>query len=149
MAKLWCAAPRGQAFSLRSRRRVGSPVSGGPASPGSGPDRPPGDDDLSARLRRLETQLEGRRPKVASDDPARSGTSGGPSPLGQAMRLSTEFIAGVIAGGILGYLCDHLLGTKPWGLMVFLVLGFLTGIYNVMRLSGFGPKPGKDHRQGS
>ena len=65
------------------------------------------------------------------------------------MRLSTEFVAGVIAGGILGYLCDHLLGTKPWGLMLFLVLGFLTGIYNVMRLSGFGPKPGKDHRQGS
>jgi len=54
------------------------------------------------------------------------------------MRLSSEFIAGVVAGGILGWLFDHLLGTKPWGLMVFLMLGFLTGIYNVMRVSGFG-----------
>jgi ATP synthase protein I len=66
------------------------------------------------------------------------------------MRLSTEFIAGVIAGGILGYLFDHLLGTKPWGMMVLLMLGFVTGIYNVMRVSGFsGQKAEKERRDGS
>ncbi|WP_238311667.1 AtpZ/AtpI family protein [Methylobacterium organophilum] len=94
--------------------------------------------DLSARLRRLETQLERKRPSAAPGHSTRADASGGPSPLGQAMRLSTEFVAGVIAGGILGWIFDHLLGTRPWGLMIFLVLGFLTGIYNVMRLSGFG-----------
>ncbi|GJE55393.1 hypothetical protein EKPJFOCH_1884 [Methylobacterium thuringiense] len=63
------------------------------------------------------------------------------------MRLSTEFVAGVIAGGILGWIFDRLFGTAPWGLMVFLLLGFLTGIYNVMRLSGFtGQAGGKDPR---
>ncbi len=53
------------------------------------------------------------------------------------MTISTEFVAGVAAGGILGWIFDHFLGTKPWGLIVFLMLGFVTGVYNVMRLSGF------------
>ena len=56
------------------------------------------------------------------------------------MRLSTEFIAGVLAGGILGWMFDHYLGTKPWGLIVLLMLGFATGVYNVMRVSGSLPK---------
>ena len=51
------------------------------------------------------------------------------------MRLSTEFIAGVLAGGILGWMFDRYLGTKPWGLIVLLMLGFATGVYNVMRVS--------------
>jgi ATP synthase protein I len=112
-------------------------VSGDPAGQGSGPEKAPADGDLSARLKRLETQLEGKRPKAVPDKLARTGTSGGAAPLGQAMRLSTEFIAGVIAGGILGYIVDHLFGTKPWGMIVLLMLGFVTGIYNVMRVSGF------------
>ncbi|SFL14275.1 AtpZ/AtpI family protein [Methylorubrum salsuginis] len=124
-------------------------MSGDPSGTGSGPGGPPDDGDLSARLKRLETQLEGRRPKAAPA-PARAGTPGGSAQLGQAMRLSTEFIAGVIAGGILGYLFDHLFGTKPWGMIVLLMLGFITGIYNVMRVSGFsGQKAEKDRREGS
>lgn len=66
------------------------------------------------------------------------------------MRLSSEFIAGVVAGGILGWIFDRFLGTKPWGLMVFLMLGFVTGIYNVMRLTGPGGRvAGKDGRDKS
>ncbi|WP_443136592.1 AtpZ/AtpI family protein [Methylobacterium sp. Leaf399] len=57
------------------------------------------------------------------------------------MRLSTEFMAGVLAGGILGWMADHFLGTKPWGLIVLLMLGFATGVYNVMRASGSLSKP--------
>lgn len=53
------------------------------------------------------------------------------------MTLSTEFIAGVVAGGVLGWIVDHSFGTKPWGLIVLLMLGFVAGIYNVMRVSGF------------
>ena len=107
------------------------------------------DGDLSARLRRLETQLERKRPSGAPGATLRPSASDGSS-LGKAMRLSTEFVAGVIAGGILGWIFDRLLGTKPWGLIVFLMLGVVTGIYNVMRLSGFFEPTGeKDGRKGS
>ncbi|WP_336485591.1 AtpZ/AtpI family protein [Methylobacterium nigriterrae] len=108
------------------------------------------DGDLSARLKRLETQIDRKRPSASPDPSLRPGSSDGPSPLGRAMQLSTEFVAGVIAGGILGWIFDRFLGTKPWGLIVFLMLGFVTGVYNVMRASGFsGPRSGSGDRGGS
>jgi ATP synthase protein I len=101
------------------------------------------DGDLSARLQRLETQLDRKRDAA----PAREGGSGpassGPSALGRAFRMSSEFVAGVIAGGGLGWLFDRLLGTSPWGMIVLLMLGFCAGIYNVMRAAGFlAPRSG-------
>lgn len=62
------------------------------------------------------------------------------------MTLSTEFVAGVIAGGILGWIVDHVFGTKPWGLIVLLLLGCVAGFYNVLRASGFGGT--RPHRGG-
>ena len=40
------------------------------------------------------------------------------------MKLSSEFIAGVAVGAGLGWGIDRLAGTSPWGLIVFLLLGF-------------------------
>ena len=95
------------------------------------------DSDLSARLKRLEVQLDRKRDsapdRAADSERSPSGHSG----LGNAFRMSAEFVAGVIAGGGLGWLFDRWLGTSPWGLIVFLMLGFAAGVYNVMRASGF------------
>jgi ATP synthase protein I len=100
------------------------------------------DGDLSARLRQLETQLDRKRPAAPARDARIEESSSGPSPLGRAFRMSTEFVAGVVAGGGLGWLFDRWLGTSPWGLIVFLMLGFVAGIYNVMRASGFLTRSG-------
>ena len=48
---------------------------------------------------------------------------------------------------MIGWLVDRFLGLSPWGLIVFLMVGFCAGIYNVMRATGqlksFGAtKPG-------
>ncbi|GJE60359.1 AtpZ/AtpI family protein [Methylobacterium trifolii] len=107
--------------------------------------RVPPDSELSARLRRLESQIDRKRPPAAPGTSAGSKPSNGRSSLGQAMTLSTEFVAGVIAGGILGWIVDHVFGTKPWGLIVLLMLGFVAGVFNVMRASGFsGARSGRD-----
>lgn len=58
------------------------------------------------------------------------------SGLGQALRLSGEFTAGVIVGGGSGWAFDRFAGTSPWGLILFLMLGFGAGVYNVMRSAG-------------
>ena len=92
--------------------------------------------DLSRRLERLGADLEAKRPAVTPERSA-SVAAPGPSAIGVALRASTEFIAGVIAGGGVGWLIDKGLGTSPWGLIVFLMAGFVAGIYNVMRSSGF------------
>ena len=39
-------------------------------------------------------------------------------------------------GAMLGWLLDRWLGTSPWGLIVFLLLGFAAGVLNVMRAAG-------------
>ena len=95
------------------------------------------DSDLSARLRELETRLDRKRDTAPDRGERFADSSSGSSSLGRAFRMSTEFVAGVIAGGGLGWLFDRWLGTSPWGMIVFLMLGFAAGIYNVMRASGF------------
>ena len=96
------------------------------------------DSDLSARLRQLETQLDRKRDAAPSRDRDFEESSSGPSALGRAFRMSTEFVAGIIAGGGLGWVLDRWLGTSPWGLIVFLMLGFAAGTFNVVRAAGAG-----------
>jgi ATP synthase protein I len=55
------------------------------------------------------------------------------------LRLSAEFVAGVLVGAGLGWLVDRLAGTSPWGLIVLLLFGFAAGVLNVMRSAGVVP----------
>lgn len=95
--------------------------------------------DLSGRLQRLGAELEARRPAPPPDS-VRRASSSDPSGLARAFRASSEFIAGIIVGGGLGWAFDKGLGTTPWGLIVFLLLGFAAGVYNVLRSAGL-PAP--------
>ena len=52
------------------------------------------------------------------------------------LRLSSELVAGVLVGAALGWGFDRLLSTSPLGLIVFLLLGFVAGVINVMRAAG-------------
>lgn len=56
------------------------------------------------------------------------------------MRASTEFVAGIVVGCGIGWVIDRGLGTSPWGLIVFLLLGFVAGVFNVLRSAGL-PAP--------
>ncbi len=96
------------------------------------------DTDLSARLGQLETQLDRKRDAAPARERRFEESSSGPSALGRAFRMSTEFVAGIIAGGGLGWVLDRWLGTSPWGLIVFLMLGFAAGTFNVVRAAGAG-----------
>lgn len=81
---------------------------------------------LDAKLRaHAKTQGERRSEPV---DAGKRGTA-----IGMAFRLSTELVAGLIAGGVVGWLLDHWLGTKPWLLLIFFFLGVAAGILNVFR----------------
>ena len=56
--------------------------------------------------------------------------------MARGFRLSTELIAGVAVGAVIGWGFDRLLSTSPFGLIVFLLLGFTAGVLNVMRSAG-------------
>ena len=64
------------------------------------------------------------------------------SGLAMAWRLGAEFISGVLVGGVIGYLIDTWLGWSPWGLIIFLLLGFVAGMLNMLRAAGKMSPPG-------
>ena len=117
------------------------------ASDTNRPRKPTGSDpseaDLSDRLRRLGERLGPDPDKAGATDPVGGvGQGADAAGLGKAMRLSTEFIAGIIAGAALGWFVDRMLGTSPWGMIILLMAGFAAGIMNVMRAAGMmGGKP--------
>ena len=59
--------------------------------------------------------------------------------MARGFRLSSELIAGVVVGALLGWALDHLLSTSPWGLIVLVLLGFIAGVVNVVRSAGVAP----------
>jgi ATP synthase protein I len=98
---------------------------------------------LSARLGSLDHRLSEIRDsrKIRTDQPGSEGGDGAAraSAMALGFRLSSELIAGVIVGGLLGWAFDHLLSTSPWGLIVFVLLGFTAGVVNVVRSAGVAP----------
>src|SRR5579872_6558943 len=55
------------------------------------------------------------------------------SAMALGFRLSSELVAGVLVGAAIGWGIDRLLSTSPFGLIVFLLLGFVAGVVNVVR----------------
>jgi len=53
--------------------------------------------------------------------------------MARGLRLSSELIAGVVVGAVIGWGFDRLLSTSPWGLIVFFLLGFAAGVLTVVR----------------
>ncbi|HEU5094376.1 MAG TPA: AtpZ/AtpI family protein [Reyranella sp.] len=82
--------------------------------------------DLEARIARARAQ---RPVETGTGQPHRETANG----LSIAWRLMSEFVAAVIVGAGLGYLADMFLPTRPWGLIVMLLLGFAAGVLNVIR----------------
>ena len=104
-------------------------------------DQPPADEAaLSARL----THLDQRLSHLRKDREFEKGQAGAEEQSAQArasamavgLRLSSELVAGVLVGAALGWGFDRVLSTSPWGLIVFLLLGFTAGVVNVMRSAG-------------
>lgn len=98
---------------------------------------------LSARLQRLGEGLARHRAEDPSNDASenRAATASG---YARGFRLSSELVAGVVVGAGLGWGIDRLLGVAPWGLIVFVLLGFAAGVLNVMRSAGVVASPGLD-----
>ena len=51
------------------------------------------------------------------------------------VRYASEFSAAVIVGGLFGFGIDHFARTGPWGLLVGVILGFMAGTRNIVRVA--------------
>jgi len=82
--------------------------------------------DLEARIARAQA----RSPAQAEAEQMRQSDMSG---LSRGFRLASEFAAAILVGAGLGYLIDMVLPTRPWAMIVLLLLGFAAGVLNVVR----------------
>lgn len=106
------------------------------------------DDENKDALNALDSRLKQARGQVQDpfDKPGPETSEKG-NVLSLAFRVAVEIVSAVAIGVGIGWLLDDWLGTKPWLMLVFIVLGFAAGILNVYRMaSGFGYAAGYTKR---
>jgi ATP synthase protein I len=90
-----------------------------------------------AQFERRVSELDEKLGKVRAERAAEAGDREGSAMRGRGMaagmRMASEMVGAVLVGAAIGYGLDLFLGTKPWLLLLFFVLGFAAGVLNVMR----------------
>src|SRR5882757_7101356 len=95
---------------------------------------------LSARLGSLDHRFseirDSRRSKTDQSGTENGDSAARASAMALGFRLSSELIAGVAVGAAIGWGVDRWLSTSPFGFIVFMLLGFVAGVVNVVRSAG-------------
>ena len=76
------------------------------------------------------------RLKIAKDKAKTKDSSNKNEPksnIGVAFKMSTELVAAVAVGTIIGFILDNWFGTKPWLILIFFFVGLIAGIMNVVK----------------
>ncbi len=88
---------------------------------------PQSKEDFDTRLHRAQENNEAQG-RVGKPGSSQSGK-------GLALRIGTELVVAVFVGGMIGFLLDTWLNTKPWLTILFLFLGNAAGLLNIFRLT--------------
>ncbi len=94
--------------------------------------------DISARLNDLSSRLSAEKRETGQSKKA-SAQYQGASDYSKGYRLASEFVAGVLVGGAVGYGLDRLFNTLPVFLIILLLAGFGAGILNMSRAANRTP----------
>ncbi|MGE0153917.1 MAG: AtpZ/AtpI family protein [Reyranellaceae bacterium] len=93
--------------------------------------QPPSSGDFDARLRaarEAQAEISGKKAEARGDRQANE-------KMGIGMRIALELVAGVIVGTAIGLGLDYWLGTKPWLMIAFFIVGSGAGFMNVIRVA--------------
>ena len=82
------------------------------------------DDKISMLQKKIENLEQNKQKSQLKKE---SGT-------GIGLKVSTELVAALVVGVGIGLLVDNYLGTKPFGLIIFFILGSFAGFLNVYRV---------------
>ena len=97
-------------------------------------------------LAQLGEKIEqARRKQLRREGQGRGGALQGA--FGLAFRIAIELVAALGVGLAIGWGLVRLLGTRPWGMIVFFFIGAAAGMLNVLRAAkelGRGPPSGQD-----
>lgn len=90
-------------------------------------------DEFKDRTRKLGEELKDAQAKKTSDLEEKEDRANRMRGMSLGLKLSSEMVAGILVGTLMGYGLDYVFSTKPWFFILFMLLGFITGVFNVMR----------------
>ena len=82
-------------------------------------------------LKEISTRLKIAKKNIVNFDAKNKGSNA--ASLGKALKISTEFVAAVVVGSLLGFILDSWFDTRPWLTISFFFMGVAAGILNVIR----------------
>ncbi len=88
-------------------------------------------DDLAVRIQTLKQKVDGDN--ATSSDAQTDGKTS--TSNGGAFRAGGELLGGILGGLLLGYCADATFSTKPFGMVIGLMLGIIAGFYGVYRIT--------------
>ena len=82
-------------------------------------------------FKEISTRLEIAKKNISNAQKNNRGSNA--ASLGKALKISTELVASVVVGSIIGFLLDGWFDTKPLLTISFFVMGVAAGMLNVFR----------------
>ena len=83
------------------------------------------------KIKEIATRLEIAKKNIKNIRNNNQGSNA--ASLGKALKISTELVAAVVVGSIIGFLLDDWFDTKPLLTICFFFMGVAAGILNVFR----------------
>jgi ATP synthase protein I len=92
-------------------------------------DPPSSPEELDRRLREAKARLPGAGREAKGYEGRDVGRAG----MAAGLRIAVELLAAIVVGAGIGWGLDQWLGTRPWLLILFFILGAVAGMMNVYR----------------
>ena len=83
------------------------------------------------KIKEIATRLEIAKKSIKNMRNYNQGSNA--ASLGKALKISTELVAAVVVGSIIGFLLDDWFDTKPLLTICFFFMGVAAGILNVFK----------------
>jgi len=83
------------------------------------------------KIKEISTRLEIAKKNIKNSEHSNKGSNA--ASLGKALKISTELVAAVVVGSIIGFLLDNWFDTKPLLTICFFIMGVAAGILNVFK----------------
>lgn len=108
----------------------------------SKPEEPSPFKALDAKLKAARSRRPRSRRRAGGDN-----EGGVHSGIGIGMRMATEIVAAVGVGVGAGLVLDAWMGTKPWLMILFLILGCAAALLNVVRTGKEMDRQAKERKE--
>ena len=83
------------------------------------------------KIKEIAARLEIAKKNIKNTEKNKEGSNA--ASLGKALKISTELVAAVVVGSIIGFLLDGWFDTKPLLTICFFIMGVAAGMLNVFR----------------